>query len=56
MSPDPFLVERLKQHGQGHLLRWWAELNDAEQARLAAEIGSIDFEQLDRLIAELVLR
>ncbi len=54
MSPDPFLVERLNQHGQSHLLRWWEELNDDEQARLAAEVASIDFDQLDRLIAELV--
>ena len=54
MSPDPVLVERLNQHGQSHLLRWWGELNEEEQARLASEIGSIDFDQLDRLIAELV--
>ena len=56
MSPDPVLVDRLNQHGQSHLLRWWEELNDEERARLAAEIASIDFEQLDRLIAELVRR
>jgi len=55
MSPDPILVERLRQHGQSHLLRWWEELNDTEQARLAADIGSIDFDQLDGLIADLVL-
>ena len=54
MSPDPVLVERLNQHGQSHLLRWWGELNEDEQARLASEVGSIDFGQLDRLIAELV--
>ena len=54
MSPDPFLVDRLNQHGQSHLLRWWGELNEEERGRLAAEIASIDFEQLDRLIADLV--
>ena len=54
MSPDPVLVDRLNQHGQSHLLRWWGELNEEERARLASEVGSIDFEQLDRLIAELV--
>ena len=54
MSPDPVLVDRLNQHGQSHLLRWWGELNEDERARLASEVGSIDFEQLDRLIAELV--
>ena len=54
MSPDPGLVERLREHGQSHLLRWWEELNDTEQARLAADVSAIDFAQLDRLIAELV--
>ena len=54
MSPDPVLVDRLNQHGQSHLLRWWGELDDEERARLASEVASIDFEQLDRLIAELV--
>ncbi len=54
MSPDPLLVETLARRGQSHLLGWWNELNDAEQARLAAEVRAIDFEQLDRLIGELV--
>ncbi len=54
MSPDRILVDRLNRHGQSHLLRWWEELNDDERARLAAEIASIDFDQLDRLIADLV--
>jgi UDP-N-acetylglucosamine/UDP-N-acetylgalactosamine diphosphorylase len=54
MSPDPVLVARLNQHGQSHLLRWWGELNEVQQARLASEVGAIDFAQLDRLIAELV--
>jgi UDP-N-acetylglucosamine/UDP-N-acetylgalactosamine diphosphorylase len=55
MSPDPILVDRLKQHGQSQLLRWWGELNEDEQGRLASEIRSIDFERLDHLIAELVV-
>jgi UDP-N-acetylglucosamine/UDP-N-acetylgalactosamine diphosphorylase len=54
MSPEAGLVERLEQHGQGHLLRWWGELDSSRRARLASEVASIDFEQLDRLIAELV--
>ena len=29
MSPEAGLVERLERHGQGHLLRWWDELDDA---------------------------
>src|SRR5271165_5682090 len=55
MSPDPILVDRLNQHGQSQLLRWWGELNEAEQGRLASEIRSIDFDRLDRLIADLVV-
>jgi len=54
MSPDPSLVDRLNRHGQSHLLRWWEELNDEERGVLAAEVASIDFEQLDRLKADLV--
>jgi UDP-N-acetylglucosamine/UDP-N-acetylgalactosamine diphosphorylase len=53
-DPDPSLVERLERHGQGHLLRWWSVLTEAERARLRSEIAAIDFEQLDRLIAEMV--
>jgi len=54
MSPDPLLVDRLNHHGQNHLLRWWGELNDEERRGLAAEVASIDFQQLDRLIDDLV--
>ena len=54
MSPDPSLVDQLNQHGQSHLLRWWGELNDEERGVLTAEVASIDFEQLDRLKADLV--
>jgi UDP-N-acetylglucosamine/UDP-N-acetylgalactosamine diphosphorylase len=55
MSPDPVLLERLKRHGQAHLLRWWGEMNETSRAQLAAEIAAIDFDRLDRLIAELVV-
>jgi UDP-N-acetylglucosamine/UDP-N-acetylgalactosamine diphosphorylase len=54
MSAEAELVERLERHGQGHLLRWWDELDDIGRARLATEVAAIDFGQLDRLIAELV--
>jgi UDP-N-acetylglucosamine/UDP-N-acetylgalactosamine diphosphorylase len=56
MSPDPLVVERLKQRGQSHVLRWWTELNDADQARLLSEAASIDFDLLERLITDLVRR
>ncbi len=55
MSPDPVLLERLKRHDQTHLLSGWNELDQQSRARLAAEVGAIDFDRLDKLIAELVL-
>ncbi|MBX6315049.1 MAG: UTP--glucose-1-phosphate uridylyltransferase [Isosphaeraceae bacterium] len=56
MPPDPDLVALLDRHGQGHLLRFWDQLDDAARARLAVECQSIDFDRLDRLIQELVFR
>src|SRR3954452_13066549 len=53
-APDPKLVERLERHRQGHLLRWWSTLTDEGRSRLRREIETIDFEQLDRLVDELV--
>jgi UDP-N-acetylglucosamine/UDP-N-acetylgalactosamine diphosphorylase len=54
MDPDPNLVKRLKRHGQDHLLAWWVELTEVEQARLHAEIAALDLGQVERLIGELV--
>ena len=46
--------ERLEAHGQGHLRRFEGDLDAAERARLEAEIGALDLDQLDGLIATLV--
>ena len=54
MTADPSLVARLAAHGQGHLLRWWNELDSTDQARLTIELQAIDFDELDGLIAEWV--
>ena len=54
MSPDPSLVARLNRHGQGHLLKWWGDLDDGQRARLLSEVEAIDFEQLDRAVADLL--
>ncbi|MDG3002598.1 UDPGP type 1 family protein [Paludisphaera mucosa] len=48
------LAERLGRHGQEHLLRSWDDLDEEARKVLAEEIESIDFDQLDRLIAEHV--
>ncbi|MDB5351124.1 MAG: UDP-glucose pyrophosphorylase [Planctomycetota bacterium] len=54
MSADPQLAATLDQHGQGHLLRWWNDLDAAGRERLLREIRSIDFERLDDLLKRLV--
>jgi UDP-N-acetylglucosamine/UDP-N-acetylgalactosamine diphosphorylase len=54
MPPDPELAERLARHGQGHLLRWWDELDQGDRGHLAAEVRGIDFDRLDALIQHLV--
>src|SRR3954454_3919579 len=53
-APDATLVARLARHGQGHLLRWWGDLDEAERARLVADVEGIDFDQLDALVERLV--
>ena len=55
MPADPGLIDLLDRHGQAHLLRFWDRLDAEGRDRLAAEIRAIDFEQLDRLVARLVL-
>ena len=42
------LFLRLARHGQEHLLRFWDELDDAQRARLAEDIGQIDLDLVDR--------
>ncbi|WP_165226556.1 UTP--glucose-1-phosphate uridylyltransferase [Aquisphaera insulae] len=54
MRPDPELADRLKRHGQEHLLAWWDRLDATGRAQLASELSAIDLDQLDRLVAELV--
>jgi UDP-N-acetylglucosamine/UDP-N-acetylgalactosamine diphosphorylase len=40
---------RLVAAGQSHVLRYWEQLNLAQQARFATQLGNIDFELLERL-------
>ncbi len=47
-SPDR-LVELLRSHGQGHLLRFWDVLHEASRQQLARQIEAIDFEQIGAL-------
>ena len=42
------LKEILEAHGQLHVLKWWNELDEAGRARLARQIGRIDWNLLSR--------
>ncbi len=46
----------LESHGQGHLLTFWDELDEARQASLLTQLQGIDFDQLQVLIETLVVR
>jgi len=48
------LSDRLKGFGQEHLLQFWHELSVNEQESLAAEILSVDFEQIRQLHQEFL--
>ena len=43
------LNDRLRQHGQEHVLAWWGELNDTEQRELLEQLQGLDLDQLQRL-------
>ena len=48
-APTSELVNHLTKHGQEHLLQWWDELTDPQQASLVAQIESVDFAELKTL-------
>jgi UDP-N-acetylglucosamine/UDP-N-acetylgalactosamine diphosphorylase len=54
-GPPQALVDRLVRHGNGHLLRWWGDLDARGRSRLRSEIESIDFDRLDELVRRLVV-
>ncbi len=44
-----------EEHGQGHVFRWWNELDDTWRAYLLEQVAGLDFAELDGLIARFVL-
>jgi UDP-N-acetylglucosamine/UDP-N-acetylgalactosamine diphosphorylase len=53
MNPPAHLVERLKQAGQMHVLRFWDRLADGPRRELLEQLESVDwklFEELRRLV------
>jgi UDP-N-acetylglucosamine/UDP-N-acetylgalactosamine diphosphorylase len=52
--PPSDLVAKLEARGQGHLLRFWPDLDDAGRANLVAEVQALDLDRLGRLVTELL--
>ncbi|XZE20733.1 UTP--glucose-1-phosphate uridylyltransferase [Pirellulaceae bacterium SH449] len=44
------LMDRLKAHGQDHLIRFWDHLDETQRLGLASQIESIDFDLITRLV------
>jgi len=42
------LRQRLAEHGQDHLLRFWDHLDETERHRLTAELSSLDLGYVNR--------
>ncbi len=53
MVNESTLRNRLAEHGQEHLLRFWSDLSPSQQQELAADIASVDFPLFDRVMASL---
>jgi len=48
------LRETAERFGQEHVFRWWDELDDDKKEALSAQLKSIDFKRLERLITSLL--
>ena len=49
------LFNKLKPHGQEHLLRFWNELDECGKKNLAAQLDEIDWDEMDSLIRDYVI-
>ncbi len=58
MTVDPReegrLVDATKEAGQEHIFRWWDELGESDRDGLLAQVKSIDFKLLSRLVTSLL--
>ncbi len=48
--------ERLAAHGQDHLLKYWPQLDETSRKNLLSQVSAIDFDLLDRLLEQWVIR
>ena len=50
------LYQILKPYNQEHLVDFWGELNEKQKNELASQIKNINFEEIDRLVNEYVMK
>lgn len=48
------IKQRFEEHGQGHVFKYWEQLNDEERSSLLEQAEEIDLEELDELVSTLV--
>ncbi|MEI6232087.1 MAG: UTP--glucose-1-phosphate uridylyltransferase [Planctomycetota bacterium] len=48
------LKARTEAHGQGHVFNFFHDLNDAGKAKLLAQVAAVEFDVVDKLVAEFV--
>jgi UDP-N-acetylglucosamine/UDP-N-acetylgalactosamine diphosphorylase len=51
--PDSEVIAALRGAGQGHVLRWWKELDSTARARLMEQLRSVELDRLRALIADV---
>ncbi|MBI4578030.1 MAG: UDPGP type 1 family protein [Planctomycetes bacterium] len=49
---DQVTVAKVYEANQGHVFRWWADLDEASQRRLLDQIRGIDFQLVERLFKQ----
>jgi len=47
------LAEAFRRAGQGHVLRWWDDLDEGGRARLLEQLRQVDLRQLEELAARI---
>src|SRR6266511_5720778 len=52
LTVPPDLRQRLREHGQEHVLAWWERLSDAERHDLLAQLRGLDLDHLCQLFAQ----
>jgi UDP-N-acetylglucosamine/UDP-N-acetylgalactosamine diphosphorylase len=53
MNTATDLRERCEAAGQGHVFRFWGELDDAARSRLAGQVEALDLDQIHALVERL---